>query len=131
MNEKYEEMVLKLRNAGKESFLFGDLMRDSANTIEELWQMFHSAEMDNIKLTNMYAEQVQKNKQIHSADVRPVVYCKECKHRPVEECRRIIAPKYADGYTDYKCPFLCDDPWYNRMPTDDYYCSSGEKREES
>ena len=68
---------------------------------------------------------------IPAADVRPVVYCKECKHRPVKECGRIIAPKYADGYTDYKCPFLCDDPWYNRMPADDDYCSCGEKREES
>lgn len=66
-----------------------------------------------------------------SADVRPVVYCKECKHRPVEECRRIIAPKYADGYADYECPFVCEDPWYNRMPADDDYCSCGEKREES
>lgn len=65
------------------------------------------------------------------ADVRPVVYCKECKHRPVEEGRRVMAPKYADGYSDYKCPFLCDDYWYNRMPADDDYCSSGEKREES
>lgn len=67
---------------------------------------------------------------IPAADVRPVVYCNECKHRPVEECRRIMAPKYADGYSDYKCPFLCDDPWYNRMPADDYYCSLGSKRGE-
>jgi hypothetical protein len=69
MNEKYEGIVLKLRDAGKESFLFGDLMRNAANAIEELWQMFHSAEMDNIKLTNMYAEQVQKNKRIPATDV--------------------------------------------------------------
>ena len=67
---------------------------------------------------------------IPAADVRPVVYCKECKHRPVEEYGRITAPKYADGYTDYKCPFLCDDYWYNRMPADDYYCSLGGKRGE-
>lgn len=36
MNEKYEEIVLKLRNAGKESFLFGDLLREAADAIEEL-----------------------------------------------------------------------------------------------
>lgn len=66
-----------------------------------------------------------------AADVREVVYCRECKHRPVKECGRIIAPKDADGYTDYKCPFLCDDPWYNRMPADDDYCSCGERRQES
>lgn len=66
-----------------------------------------------------------------AADVRPVVLCKECKHRPAKKYGRIIAPKDADGYTDYNCPFVCDDSWYNRMPADDDYCSCGEKREES
>lgn len=68
---------------------------------------------------------------IPAADVRPVVYCEECKHRPAKEYGRIIAPKDADGYTDYKCPFVCEDSWYNRMPADDNYCSCGKKREES
>lgn len=68
---------------------------------------------------------------IPAADVRTVIYCKECKHRPAKEYGRIKASKDADGYTDYKCPFVCEDPWYNRMPADDDYCSCGEKREES
>lgn len=70
------------------------------------------------------------NDAIPAADVRPVIYCKECKHRPSKEYGRIIAPK-DDGYTDYKCPFVCEDSWYNRMPADDDYCSCGEKSEES
>lgn len=32
----YEELIQKLRNAGKESFLFSDLMREAADAIEEL-----------------------------------------------------------------------------------------------
>ena len=32
----YDELIQKLRNAGKESFLFGDLLREAADTIEEL-----------------------------------------------------------------------------------------------
>ena len=39
MLEEYDELILKLRNAGKESFLFGDLMRDAANTIEKLVEL--------------------------------------------------------------------------------------------
>lgn len=68
---------------------------------------------------------------IPAADVRHVVLCKDCKHRPAKKDGRIRAPEDADGYTDYNCPFVCDDSWYNRMPADDDYCSRGEKREES
>lgn len=39
MLEEYDELILKLRNAGKESFLFGDLMRDAADTIEKLVEL--------------------------------------------------------------------------------------------
>lgn len=74
---------------------------------------------------------IEEIRAIPAGDVRPVIYCKECKHRPAKEYGRIIAPKDADGYTDYNCPFVCEDPWYNRMPADDDYCSCGEKREES
>lgn len=63
--------------------------------------------------------------------VMPVVLCKDCKHRPEKKDGRIIAPRDADEYPDYNCPFVCDDSWYNRMPADDDYCSRGEKREES
>lgn len=80
------------------------------------------------------AECRKRLERIPAADVRPVVLCRECKHRPEKEYGRIVAPKdadaYADGYMDYKCPFVCDDSWYNRMPADDDYCSRGEKREE-
>ena len=36
MREEYDGLILKLRNAGKESFLFGDLMQKAADAIEEL-----------------------------------------------------------------------------------------------
>ena len=32
----YDDLIQKLRNAGKESFLFGDLMQEAADIIEEL-----------------------------------------------------------------------------------------------
>lgn len=36
MLEEYDGLILKLRNAGKESFLYSDLMREAADIIEEL-----------------------------------------------------------------------------------------------
>ena len=65
-----------------------------------------------------------------AADVEPVVHCKDCKHKP--HTKEPDGDGYgfditADG--DFTCPFLCDDGYYNRMPSDDFYCSYGKRKD--
>lgn len=101
------------------------IKRDAAlNIVKGNWLFLTSAD-DAIQTS------IEMIRRLPAVDVRPVVLCKNCKHRPAKEDGRIKAPEDADGYTDYNCPFVCDDSWYNRMPADDDYCSLGEKREES
>ena len=69
---------------------------------------------------------------IPAADVVEVVRCKYCKHKP--HTKESDGDGYgfditADG--DFTCPFLCDDGYYNRMPSDDFYCSYGERKEQA
>ncbi len=58
-----------------------------------------------------------------TVDAVPVVRCVDCKHRPTKRMGR--SGRYLD-FPDYKCPFQCDDPWYNREPPDDWFCPKGE-----
>lgn len=66
-----------------------------------------------------------------TADVREVVRCKDCKHKP-------------NGYTDddvlrypnfpheenNPCPCqVHEDEWYSWIPNDDFYCSYGERED--
>lgn len=60
-----------------------------------------------------------------------IVRCKDCKHRPIPNgTDHPLAPKL-DGWSDYACPCLCDDEYYNFMPDDNDYCSRGERREDA
>lgn len=67
--------------------------------------------------------------------VKDVVLCKDCKHRPhhdppeSEDQWSICPPKDDDGWYDYKCPLICDDNYYSRIPLDDFFCGYGERRE--
>lgn len=59
-----------------------------------------------------------------------IVRCKECKWRPknmgsgvcVED---LIFPETEDW--ECPCPFAADDPWYNKEPRPDDFCSRGER----
>ena len=60
-----------------------------------------------------------------------IVFCKECKHRPVKEDAdgvdwgfNIIAPEGSN-----RCPCLVDDGWYSWMPKDNFFCGYGECKE--
>ena len=91
-------------------------------------------------------EEILENVQEYEIlSVDPLVRCRECKHRPVkshdkkgrlwitapknynEDCLSAFAP--AVGEYDLTCPYLCDDPYYNRMPDDNYYCSKGVRKD--
>ena len=69
------------------------------------------------------------------ADVVEVVRCKDCVHRPVlvnlgeNAGHSVRCPRYLDGFSDYTCPYLCSDPWYNEMPEDDWFCHLGERED--
>ena len=57
-----------------------------------------------------------------------LIRCKDCIHRP----KRIDDEGNGFDYEfpDYKCPCQCDDPWYNWMPKDNWFCGNGERKEE-
>lgn len=53
-----------------------------------------------------------------------IVFCKDCKHRPIETFNGIIPPQK----DDWKCPCLCDDYFYSWRPRDDFFCARGERK---
>ena len=63
------------------------------------------------------------------AYVGELTRCKDCKHRPILTDRECDSGfKYE--FPDERCPCQCDDPWYNWMPDDDWFCGNGERKEE-
>ena len=63
-------------------------------------------------------------------ELEELIRCKDCKHRP----RRSNVDDEHEGlnleFPDEKCPCQCEDPWYNWMPRDDWFCGNGERRTE-
>lgn len=64
----------------------------------------------------------------HSPSI-DIVFCKECKHRPVKEDANdedygfnIVAPERSSI-----CPCIVEDGWYSWMPKDDFFCGYGER----
>lgn len=65
---------------------------------------------------------------VPAADVVEVVRCKDCIHRPsriygAEDEREGLNLEFPDDW----CPMQCEDGWYNRMPSDDFFCGYGEE----
>ena len=68
---------------------------------------------------------------IPAEDVRPVVYCRDCIHRPYSS-----EPGKTSGFAveapdrECKCPcFNPDDGYYSWIPEDDFFCADGERCE--
>lgn len=60
---------------------------------------------------------------------RPLVRCKDCKHRPKQ-----TEPPMTYGFSiafqeGSKCPCQCDDGYYSWYPSDDWFCADGEQKE--
>ena len=75
-------------------------------------------------------EFVKQMKDQGMTDEFELIRCKDCKHRP----RRSDVDDEHEGFNlefpDEKCPCQCEDPWYNWMPRDDWYCGNGGGKEE-
>ena len=61
---------------------------------------------------------------LDSAPSIDIVYCKECKHRPIKE--DVDGENYGFNLIkpndrDERCPCLVSDGWYSWMPKDDFY----------
>lgn len=71
-----------------------------------------------------------------SADVRPVVTCRECKYATFGEDdgdERGFALEWPQDEWpgNNPCPCKCEDGWYSKKPKPDFFCANGKKREES
>ena len=71
-----------------------------------------------------------------AADVRPVVLCRDCKYTPSgtddgEDQGFALEWPHDDWPEDNPCPCKCADGWYSHKPAPDFFCASGEKREEN
>ena len=55
--------------------------------------------------------------------------CKTCKHRPyfALNTRTRSLDVY---YPDEVCPYVCDDPYYSRVPFDQSFCDKWEAKDE-
>ena len=80
----------------------------------------------NITLTNAI------DRSFNEAPSIDVVFCRECKHRPIKEDPdgedygfNIIKPNGTE-----RCPCLVEDGWYSWMPKDDFFCGYGEREGE-
>ena len=60
-------------------------------------------------------------------DMTVVVRCKDCKHRPIKP-DNYKGSGFSLNFPDYKCPCLCDDPYYSWYPDDNWFCADGERR---
>lgn len=57
-----------------------------------------------------------------------IVRCKDCMYKPTqheEDDETII-----DFPVPFKCPCECEDPWYDWVPEDDWFCGNAKRRKE-
>lgn len=59
-----------------------------------------------------------------------LIRCKDCKHRPIRLEEDEDEKGFNLKFPDERCPCYCDDGYYNWMPSDDWYCGNGERKEE-
>jgi len=59
-------------------------------------------------------------------EIPNIIRCAECIHKPKRIVYSDSEEEYID-FPDWRCPLRCEDEWYNRMPSDDWFCANGEK----
>ena len=95
------------------------------------WDLFDCKELPVGKHWDGHTEE-DVTRLLSLPEARPIVYCKDCIHRPYE-----MVPGIRYGLTvespdrAYKCPCFCDgDGWYSYIPDDDFFCGNGERLRE-
>jgi len=66
-----------------------------------------------------------------TADVREVVYCKDCRYLPTGDSGDSGFDLEWPDEEDYNCPFHCPDGWYSQMPKPDFFCANGKHKEKT
>lgn len=67
---------------------------------------------------------------INSMPTISLIYCKDCKHRPIDNRTKEDSSNFNIEFPDSKCPCQCDDGWYSWYPSDDWFCGNGELKDE-
>ena len=66
---------------------------------------------------------------IPPADVRHVVLCRDCIYAPTGNQDGADLEWPCDDFPERNpCPFKCEDKWYSRKPSPDFFCANGAKR---
>lgn len=66
---------------------------------------------------------------IPTADVSPVVLCRDCIYAPIGNQDGADLEWPCDDFPERNpCPFKCEDRWYSRKPAPDFFCANGIKR---
>ena len=113
---------------------------------QEDWRQYHSdSEVINIAKAAMSVIKAQQNN-IESMnyiygfvyggqvkEIRKLVRCKDCKHRPKKKTCQSRHGLYTEIYfpEGSKCPCECEDFFYSWYPEDDWFCPNGEEKDES
>lgn len=63
-------------------------------------------------------------------ELKKIVYCKDCKHRPIDNRTKERPTGFNIEFPDYKCPCQCDDGYYSWYPDDNWFCGNGEPKDE-
>lgn len=73
----------------------------------------------------------EKNTLRLKSNVNPLIRCKDCKHKPYRSVGHNGKPTITCcPPNDETCPFLCDDPYYDKIPPDDFFCAYGEAKDD-
>ena len=62
-----------------------------------------------------------------------IIRCKDCIHKPkpTEDYKQGERDSgFKIEFPDYMCPLQCEDPYYNRLPKDDWFCGNAERRQD-
>ena len=89
----------------------------------------HEEELQSVERETLIAIK-KRLETISAADVRPVVFCRDCKYAPIGDKDGDDLEWPHNEYDGNPCPHKCSDNWYSHKPAPDFFCAAGEKREE-
>jgi hypothetical protein len=68
-------------------------------------------------------------RRLPTADVRQVVYCRDCMYAPAGDDDGNCLEWPCDDWPDRNpCPLKCGDNWYSKKPEPDFFCKNGKRK---